>query len=327
MERPLRWGVLGAARIAREQVIPAIRRSGAGDVVAVSSASGRARGFADDLGIDRAYDSHEALLQDSDVDAVYIALPNSEHLRWIRQTAAAGKHILCEKPLVLDSAELDAAEAAVKDAGVQLAAAFMYRHHPQVAAVHEMLDSGAIGELVALHARLHFDLERTDDLDIRLRRDMGGGSLLDLGCYPVDFFGDLTGRDPDDIAAVAHRETVDGVDTRLAAVLRYGGVVATFDCSFDSAFLNTATIVGTTGTVTLSDVFRADLAEGVGTLVVQRDGSREVLRVPGDQYAEQALAFTRIVRGTDPDAIARQDALTRRTVRTVERIANALAHN
>jgi predicted dehydrogenase len=317
--------VLGAARIAREQVIPAIRRSGAGEVVAVSSASGRASAFVDELAIDRAYASHEALLDDEAVDAVYIALPNSEHLHWIRKAAAAGKHILCEKPLVLDTVELDSAEAAVKEAGVHLAVAFMYRHHPQIAAVHQLLASGAIGDLVAMHARLHFDLERTGGVDIRLRREMGGGSLLDLGCYPVDFFGDLAASDPEQVAAVAHRESPEGVDTRLAAVLRYGALVATFDCSFDSAFLNTATLVGTAGRITLEDVFRADLHEGVGTVVIEREGSREVLEVPGDHYAEQVLAFVRHVRGEDPDTVATHDLLTRRTVRTVERIAAAVA--
>jgi predicted dehydrogenase len=318
---PVRWGVLGAARIAREQVIPAIRRSACGEVLAVSSASGRAGSYAGELGIPRAYDAHEDLLADPDVDAVYLALPNSVHAQWIARAAQAGKHVLCEKPLVLGAGELDEAEAAVTAAGVLLAEAFMYRHHPQLATVREMLRAGVVGDLVTMQARLHFPLPRTDEPDIRLRPDLGGGALLDLGCYPVDLFGALVGRDPDDVAAVAHRAAEGGVDARTAAVLRYGDVVASLDCSFDSPFLNTATLIGTEGTITLTDVFRADLTGGIGTVLVDAGGTTERIQIAGDQYAEQIRVFTRSLehrRDAEADA-----ALTRRTVRTVERIAHA----
>ena len=317
----VRWGVLGAARIAREQVIPAIRRSGCGDVVAVSSASGRAPSYAEDLGLPRAYDSHADLLADPDVDAVYVALPNSLHAHWIVRAARAGKHVLCEKPLVLDGRELDDVDQAVAAAGVQVTEAFMYRHHPQLARLRGLLGSGAMGDLVALQARLHFPLARTAEPDIRLRPDMGGGSLLDLGCYPVDLFGMLTGREPEDVGAVAVREEPGGVDTRTAAVLRYGDVVATLDCSFDAPMTNTATVVGTRGLVTLTDVFRADLTGGVGTLIVERDGGTERIGVEGDQYAEQVRAFTASLR--DGTAAVDDAELSRRTVRTLERVARA----
>jgi predicted dehydrogenase len=315
----LRWGVLGAARIAREQVLPAIRRSGCGEVLAVSSASGRARPYADQLGIPRAYDRHEELLADPDVDAVYLPLPNSEHAKWIVRSAQAGKHVLCEKPLVLGSAELAEAEAAVAAAGVQLTEAFMYRHHPQQGTLRELVATGAVGELVTVQARLHFSLTRTEEPDIRLRPDLGGGALLDLGCYPVDLFGALLGREPDDVSAAAHRE--NGVDTRTAAALRYGAVLATLDCSFDAPFLGTATLIGTEGTITLTDAFRADRTGGVGTVLVDRDGDVQRIEVAGDQYAEQIRAFTASL--ADRQLAAADTALSRRTVRTVERIARA----
>ena len=268
----VRWGVLGTARIAREQVIPGIRRSGRGEVVAVSSASGRAGAYAAELGIPKAYGSHDDLLADADIDAVYIPLPNSLHAPWIVRAARAGKHVLCEKPLFSRGAQLEEVEAAVGAAGVYLAEAFMYRHHPQLATVRELLGAGEVGELVTLQARLHFSLSRTGEPDIRLRPDMGGGALLDLGCYPVDLFGGLTGTDPDDVAAVAHRE--GGVDTRTAAVLRYGRVLATMDCSFDAPMLNTATLIGTEGTIRLTDAFRTDLVDGVGTAFVDNRTAR-----------------------------------------------------
>jgi xylose dehydrogenase (NAD/NADP) len=317
----VRWGVLGAARIAREQVIPAIRRSGIGEVLAVSSASGRAAPYAAELGIPRAYGAHEELLADPDVDAVYVALPNSVHALWIARAASAGKHVLCEKPLVLGTAELQEVEAAVASAGVVLAEAFMYRHHPQLATVRELLDSGVVGELVTMQARLHFPLPRTGEPDIRMRPDMGGGALLDLGCYPVDLFGSLAGGDPDEVAAVAHREPADGVDVRTAAVLRYGDVVASLDCSFDAPMTNTATLIGSRGTLTLTDAFRADLVEGVGTVLVDTGGTTDRIEVPGDQYAEQIRAFSAsLTRPADAEAAA---TLTRRTVGTLDRIARA----
>jgi xylose dehydrogenase (NAD/NADP) len=314
----IRWGVLGAARIAREQVIPGIRRSGCGKVLAVSSASGRAGSFAAELGIPHAYESHEDLLADGSVDAVYIALPNSLHAPWIVRAAQAGKHVLCEKPLVLGAGELDQVEAAVGPAGVHLAEAFMYRHHPQLTTVRELLAAGQVGDLVALHARLHFALRRTGEADIRLRPELGGGALLDLGCYPVDLFGGLTDREPDEVAAVWHRE--GGVDTRTAAVLRYGDVVATLDCSFDSPMVNTATVIGTGGTITLTDAFRSDLA-GVGTVLVDTGGGGRRIEVPGDHYAEQIRAFAAAL--ADRRAGERDLELTRRTARTLERIARA----
>jgi xylose dehydrogenase (NAD/NADP) len=315
----VRWGVLGAARIAREQVIPGIRRSGCGEVVAVSSASGRAGSYAGELDIPRAYDAHEDLLADPGVDAVYIALPNALHADWIVRAAEAGKHVLCEKPLVLGLAELDRVQAAVGAAGVHLAEAFMYRHHPQLTTARELIDTGEVGDLVALHARLHFSLSRTGNQDIRLRPDLGGGSLFDLGCYPVDLFGGLMGAEPDDVAAIAHRE--GGVDVRTVAVLRYGDVVATLDCSFDAPMVGTATLLGTTGTLTLTDAFRTDLTGGTGTVLLDRDGDTRRIQVAGDHYAEQVRAFAAAL--ADRGSAAADTALTRRTVRTVERIAQA----
>jgi predicted dehydrogenase len=319
--RTIRWGVLGAARIAREQVIPGIRRSGCGEVVAVSSASGRAGSYAQELDIPMAYGTHEDLLTDGDVDAVYIALPNSLHAPWIIRAAQAGKHVLCEKPLVVGAAELRKVEAAADAAGVHLAEAFMYRHHPQLATVRDLLESGEVGGPVALHARLHFSLSRAGEPDIRLRPDMGGGALLDLGCYPVDLFGDLMDSEPDEVAAVVHRETPGGVDTRTGAVLRYGDVLASLDCSFDAPMLDTATVIGTLGTITVTDAFRTDLVAGVGTLLVDTGGRTRTIQVPGDHYAEQVRAFARAV--TDRRAGEAHRELSRRTARTLERIAQA----
>lgn len=290
-------------------------------MLAVSSASGRAASFAADLGIPRTYNSHDELLADPDVDAVYVALPNVSHADWIVRAAGAGKHILCEKPLVLGTAELEDVERACRSAGVLLVEAFMYRHHPQVAKVRDLLADGSVGELVMARAHFHFTLERSHEPDIRLRPDLGGGSLYDIGCYPVDLFGCLLGDEPQEVVAVAHRADDGGVDTRLAAVLRYDTVLASLDCSFDAPFVDTAALVGSRGTITMTHPFRTDLVAGVGTVILERGGKKEVLELPGDHYGEQVRAFSR--RVLTGSGSPEEDALTRRTVRTVERIAVA----
>jgi len=319
----VRWGVLGAARIARKAVVPAIRRAGAGEVVAVSSASGRAADFAAELGIPRHYATHEELLADPEVDAVYVPLPNTEHARWTSAAAEAGKHVLCEKPLVQGLAELDAVEAACRRAGVQYAEAFMYRHHPQLRRVRELLDAGAVGELVTVESSFHFVLGREEPLDIRLRPDLGGGALNDIGCYPVDLLGLLTGAEPDELGVVAHRDRPDGVATRVAVAARYGTVTANLHCSFDAAFRAEARLVGSTGAIHLPDVFRADRRGGTARVFLEREEGTTVEEVDGDQYGAEVAHFAQRVRTGTPDP--GDTALTRRTAATLERITARMA--
>jgi predicted dehydrogenase len=222
----------------------------------------------------------------------------------------------------MDPSELEAVSRAASEAGVVVAEAFMYRHHPQIAELRRLLADGTLGDLVALEARLHFELDRVEGAtDIRLDPAMGGGSLRDLGCYPVDLFGLLTDAEPDEVSAVAVRDEDGGVDTRFAAVLRYGPVVATLDCSFDTAFRNTATVIGSKGTVLLADVFRADRHGGAASLVLETDGGRREIRCEGDQYAAEVAGFASRVaerRGDEQDW-----QLTAYTTRTVARLAAA----
>jgi predicted dehydrogenase len=281
----------------------------------------RARRAAEEFGARHWYTDYRALLARDDVQVVSLCLPHHLHRDVAIDAARAGKHVLCEKPLVLGGRELAEVDEAVGAAGVQLTEAFMYRHHPQQARVRDLLASGDVGDLVAVHARLHFVLPRTPDPDIRLRPDMGGGSLLDLGCYPIDLFGALTGREPDDVVATAVRDEPGGVDTRTAAALRYGDVLATLDCSFDAPMTHSATLVCTRGVITMQGAFRADLTGGVATLLVERDGATQRIEVQGDQYAEQIRAFTDSLR--DRAAGSGDAELSRRTARTLERVARA----
>jgi xylose dehydrogenase (NAD/NADP) len=185
--RKIRWGVLGWARIARENVIPAIQRSKNSEFYAIASrdtaklAECRAR-----FPAVRTYQSYDELLRDGEVDAVYIPLPNSMHLEWTIKAAAQGKHVLCEKPIALNAVECRELTAACAANGVKLMEAFMYRYTDRTRKVLEVVRSGALGEIKFISSTFRFLL--ANPASIKLKQELGGGSLYDVGCYPVNFF-------------------------------------------------------------------------------------------------------------------------------------------
>ena len=304
----VRWGVLGTARIAEVAVIPAIGRSETGEVVAVSSGSGRAKEYAGRLGIPKAYDGHDELLADDEVDAVYIPLPNTLHAEWTMRAAGAGKHVLCEKPIAMDPAELAEVEAVCREAGVVLAEAFMYRHHPQIDAVRTLIADGRIGRLVAIDARFHFLLDPAVGPNIRLDAGLGGGAVRDVGCYPIDLANLLVGRAPEAVTAAAI--TKNGIDTTTLGTLHYGDVVASFSCGFDAPAGNSALILGSAGTIAIRRPFRPD--RGGASLIVTVGDEQETVDVPGDLYVAEVDRFAELVRRGESDQADLE--LTRRTV-------------
>lgn len=309
----IRWGILGTAGIAEKQVVPAIDRSGNGLPHAVSSGSGRQQEFADRLGIPRAYASHDDLLADEEVDAVYIPLPNNLHAEWTIRAARAGKHVLCEKPIALSPAEFDRIDA-VRSGGIHVAEAFMYRHHPQITVLREQL--GRIGELVAIEARFHFLLDPAAGPNIRLDDALGGGALRDIGCYPIDLMNLLVGAPPDEVLAVAATLDDAGVETALGAVLRYGTVIGSWGCSFRSPAYDGCLVIGSGGTVELRTPFRPDRTGSPALVVV--NGTDEI-EVPGDLYRLEVEDFARRIIEDDPDDAGWQ--LSRWTAGTTDRIA------
>ena len=230
MAKPkLRWGVISTANIGRRAVIPAIQRSNNGSVVAVASRSqDRARAFATELGIPQAYGSYEALLAAENIEAVYLPLPNSLHREWTIQAAEAGKHILCEKPLALNAAECEEMEAAALRNGVKFMEAFMYRFHPQTEKVLELIRQGVIGQPRLIYAAFTFRL--TNPNNIRLQPELGGGALMDVGCYCVNVARTLAGAEPVEVQAFDNWGKT-GVDEEMAGTLRFAdGLLAQFDC-------------------------------------------------------------------------------------------------
>ncbi|MDX6388880.1 MAG: hypothetical protein QOD85_2682, partial [Gaiellaceae bacterium] len=189
---PVRWGILSTARINHAVLEPA-RVTDKAEVIAVASrAAARAKDYAAEHGVERAYGSYEELLADPDVEAVYNSLPNSLHVDWSIRALEAGKHVLVEKPFSRHPAEVERAFAVAEKAGLLVMEAFMYRHHPQTRKLEEVVSSGAIGELRQLRSTFSFTLDKPDD--IRWRPELDGGALMDLGCYCVSAFRLLAGE-------------------------------------------------------------------------------------------------------------------------------------
>jgi D-xylose 1-dehydrogenase (NADP+, D-xylono-1,5-lactone-forming) len=296
MELPkVRWGVLSTSNIGRRAVLPAIQRSSNGELVAVASRDAeKARAFAGELNIPRAYASYEQLLADPEIEAVYIPLPNSLHHEWTIKAAQAGKHILCEKPLALDAAECAEMEAAARDNGVLLMEAFMYRFHPQTKRVIELLRQGAIGQPRLLHAAFTFRL--TNPANIRFQADLGGGALMDVGCYCVNVSRTLFDAEPIEAQAFASW-SAGGVDEQMLGSLRFaGGGYAQFDCALTLARRESYQVVGTEGVIEAP----VALLPGQGDTIIRiRDGAGERSEtIAGvDEYQLMAEHFADCVRG------------------------------
>jgi predicted dehydrogenase len=296
----LRWGILSTADIGVSKVIPAIQRAADCEVVAIASRDGaRARAAADELGIPVAHASYEALLAD-DVDAIYLPLPNDLHAPWTIAAVEAGKHVLCEKPLALDAAQAQAMVAAADAAGVKLAEAFMYRHHPTWVDAVRLVRTGAIGELRAVQS--WFSYHNDDPANIRNRPEHGGGALMDIGCYCINLSRWLFDAEPVDVEAMVQRDPVMGVDTVTSALLGFeGGGHASFTCSMRAEPDQRVHLVGERGRIDIEIPFnippdrptRIRITAGGDPPVAPSTEVRTF--AAADAYTLQAEAFARAV--------------------------------
>ena len=250
----LRWGLLGTARINRA-LIPVLRESPLHLLQAVASRSAdRARAYAAEWNIPVAIGSYEALLTDPDIDAVYISIPNSLHAEWTIRALDAGKHVLCEKPLALTPGDVDRIADAAARAGRIAAEAFMYRSHPLTSAVESLVRNGRLGELRLVRGAFTFPLTRNPD--IRLDPALGGGSLWDVGCYPVSYACFLLDAAPVEVMGWQERSP-RGVDIAFAGTMRFAnGVLAQFDSGFHAAFRAEMELVGTEGWARVEHAFK-----------------------------------------------------------------------
>lgn len=317
MEDRIRWGILSTANIALKRFIPGVFGSRNGVVAAIASRDlGRARESAGRLGIAKAYGSYEALLADPDIDAVYNPLPNSLHAEWTLKAAAAGKPVLCEKPLALSSSEAKGMIDGCREHGVALMEAFMYRFHPQHARVRTLLAEGAIGELRAVRAAFTFLLEPFPRHNVRLQHDLGGGALMDVGCYAINAIRMLFGEEPRWASAQWDFRDEFDVEVSATGVLGFSDQrMGTFDCGFRAAGQGSYSVVGTKGQI---DVFNAFVPGDADVSVLITTGSdRREERIGGvDQYRLEAEEFADALLQRRPPAIPVNDALG--TLKTIE---------
>jgi len=252
--KKLRWGLLSTARINRA-VIPPIRASVQSELRAVASRDVvKAKDYAKESRIPHAYGSYEELLADENIDVIYNPLPNHLHAEWSIRAAEAGKHVLCEKPLALSLDEVEAMTAAAKKHNVVIAEAFMYKHHPQTLKVLELIEQEAIGELLLIKGAFTFNLDRPDD--VRWVLEWGGGSIWDVGCYPISFARLVANADPVEVFGWQVTGTT-GIDVVFSGQLRFAsGLQAQFDCGFRAPFRTAIEIVGTNGSIELGSPFK-----------------------------------------------------------------------
>lgn len=307
----IRWGIIGSANIAKGSVIPGIQQSETGEVVAIASRGlEKAKETAEQLNIPKAYGSYEELLQDPEIEAVYIPLPNHLHKEWTIRAAEAGKHVLCEKPLAINANEAEEMVAACEKAGVVFAEAFMYRYHPRYKLINELISSGEIGEIRGIHGMFTFN-NANDSGNVRYKKEWGGGSLYDVGVYPISAARMILNEEPK--AATVHAffsEKHDDVDMMASGILEFDkGVALTFDCGMWAAFRNELEILGTNGRIEVPSAFIIHQNEQDHIIVHTNDGKRE-LEVPYlNQYALQADAMGRTIRNSEQLPFPSQDAV------------------
>jgi predicted dehydrogenase len=321
----VRWGVLGAARIALTKVVPAMKRSGRVDVVAIASRDAdRARQAADSLAIPQAYGSYEALLADPGVDAIYNPLPNHLHLEWTRRAAEAGKHVLCEKPIGLDAAEAVALVDVRDRTGVKIQEAFMVRTHPQWIAAVGQVQAGRIGEVRAVTGA--FSFFNDDPRNIRNVRAFGGGALLDIGCYLVHTARWIYGREPARVAAAIERDPRSDVDRLTSILLDFGAGHAVGTCSTQLAPYQRVQILGTSGRIEVEIPFNAPADRPcrvfVGDGTDATGTSAEVLTFDTcDQYTREAELFSEAILDSTPQPLPLEDSVA--NMRVLDAIVRA----
>jgi len=291
----VRFGILGAARIATTKVIPALDESELCQVAAIASRDpARAEQTARKLNIAAAYGSYDDLLADPNVDAVYIPLPNHLHVRWSIRAIEAGKHVLCEKPIGLSARQAEELLAAGgRHPELKLMEGFMYRHHPQWHALRERVAGGDIGELRTMQVFFSYFNDRPDD--IRNSPEAGGGALMDIGCYAVSASRLLFGREPQKVEARMEIDPRFDVDRLTSAILDYEVGSCTFTCGTQLVRWQRLSAVGTTGCIELERPFNPPPDAPSRYWVHRESGSEAVTVPPCNQFALQGDAFARAV--------------------------------
>ena len=301
---PVRWGIVSTADINRK-VIPGAKASPKVDLVGVASRTqDRAEQYASWWEIPRAFGSYEALLDDDEIDAVYISLPNNLHYEWTVKALEAGKHVLCEKPFSRHPEEVAAAFDVADRTGRLLTEAFMWRHNPQTARLKELVDQGAVGELRLVRSTFSYSLY--DERNIRLQTGVDGGGLMDVGCYNVSGSRFLAGGEPERVFGEAWYGPT-GTDWVFAGTMRFpGNVIASFDCGTALPNRDELEAIGSEGSLFVDDPWHC-LRPGIE---LRRDGEVERIELePQDSYRLELENMSDAIRGSGELLLGRDDAM------------------
>ena len=318
MADKVRWGVLGTAKIALAKVIPAMQRSPWCEITAIASRDlAKAKDAARELNIPNAYGSYEELLADANVDAVYNPLPNHLHVPWTVKAAEAGKHVLCEKPIALNAAEAKTLIDVRDRTGVRIQEAFMVRTHPQWLETRTLIRSGRIGSLRSIGG--FFTYFNPDPANIRNKLELGGGGLMDIGCYPITISRFMYDAEPRRVLGMIERDPVFGTDSLTTAVLDFPNGHATFTCSTRLAPYQRMIFMGTEGRIEVLIPFNAPNDRPTRILLDSGQdltgASVEIIDFPVcDQYEIQGTLFSRAIRKDREQEIPLEDAISNMAV-------------
>ncbi|WP_158734582.1 Gfo/Idh/MocA family protein [Alteribacillus sp. YIM 98480] len=295
------WGILSTAEIARKQVIPSLHSANNAKAAAIASGSGKADEFAASFNIPKAYNSYEELLQDPDINVVYIPLPNSLHAKWVREAAKHGKHVLCEKPAALTAEETKEMIEVCSHHNVLFMEAYMYQFHPQHKRVKDIIASGEVGDVKLMHTRLSFMLHQLEG-NIRMSRQLGGGSLFDLGGYCIHAIRNTLQQEPKSVFALEERYQDYDVDQSAVVMMELeNGVKAYFDCSMNMAERHSYEVIGTKGKIEVTKAY-VPQSDGEGVILVNtEDGRSRKEIIIENQYTLGVEHFSDcILTGTKP---------------------------
>lgn len=307
--KKIRWGIISTANIGTGKVIPAMQKCHLGEIVAIASRDdAKAKETAKQLGIPKAYGSYEDLLADGEIDAIYNPLPNHLHVPWTKKAAEAGKHVLCEKPIALSSAEAqDLLDFSRSHPEIRIMEAFMYRFHPQWQKAKELVDSGAIGELKTIQSFFSYFL--LDPSNIRNKADIGGGGLMDIGCYNISLSRFIFAAEPKRVLATIDFDPTLKTDRLATAILEFDKGSSSFSCSTQLSPYQRVNIFGTQGRIEIEIPFNAPPDKPCKLWLQTGAGIEEMRFEITDQYTLQGDAFAEAILENKPVPTPLEDAV------------------
>ena len=325
MAQTVNWGILSTAKIGREKVIPAMQKGEVSRVLGIASRDqASAQKTADALGIPRAYGSYEALLADPEIHAIYNPLPNHLHVPWSIKALEAGKHVLCEKPIALDTKEAETLLAARDRSGLVVAEAFMVRYTPWWQRVRALVREGRLGRVSAIQTAFSYFLD--DPQNIRNLPEIGGGGLMDIGCYAIATARYLWGSEPTRVASMIELDPAMGTDRLTSALVQFPEGHLTFTCSTQMVLHQRVTVLGTKARIEVLIPFNAPPDAPVQILIDEGKalgGAQAVTETfgPADQYTLQGDAVSRTILGEAKLEFPLEDAIA--NMRVIEAIFRA----